>query len=188
MEVGAQSQQVSAVTRDTPLLPLLLLLMAQGLEFRLDLAIMGHILADLHILRGTHAILRPEVAGFHALLEPSFGATDDGQAGQTAHILGADHVAWLCMWVWLWLLMLKMQGLAGVRHLLRLTRMLQGLTDVRVPHLLMQVLQLGTRRCQSPSRHSAIVLRFSGSGYWFVSTKAPSGTLGLGTSAAVERF
>ena len=47
----------------------------------------------------------------------------------------------------------------------------------------------GTRRGRSPPRRqSVMVLRFSGSGYSLVSSGAPSGTLGLGTSATAERF
>ena len=114
---------------DTPPLPLPLVLVAQGLECRFDLAMMGHIVADLHVQRGTHAILRPGVA---ELLEPSHEATDDGQAGHPTHVLGAGHGAWLWLWMWLWLLMRKLQGLVDVRVLLLLTRMLQGLVDVRV--------------------------------------------------------
>ena len=46
-----------------------------------------------------------------------------------------------------------------------------------------------TCRGQSPPRRqSAMVLRFLGSGYSLVSLGALSGRLGLGTSAAVERF
>ena len=61
--------------------------------------------------------------------------------------------------------MRKLQVLVDVRVLLQLMRMLRRVVDA------------------SPPRHSAMDLRFSSSGYSLVSLKAPSGTLGLGTSA-----
>ena len=45
-----------------------------------------------------------------------------------------------------------------------------------------------TRGCYSPPRHSTMDMTFSVSGYSVVSLKPPSGTVGLGTSAAVARF
>ena len=42
--------------------------------------------------------------------------------------------------------------------------------------------------CWCESCKGSLKSEFSGSGYLFVSSKTPSGTLGLGTSAVVERF
>ena len=81
---------------------------------RLHVAMMGHILGDLHVLRGTHATLRPGVAKLPALLEPSHEAMDNGQAGIPPHVLRAGHGAGLWLWLWSWLLMRKLEGLVDV--------------------------------------------------------------------------
>ena len=138
---GAEGGHVSAVTPDRPPVPLPLVLVGHGLEFCIDLDMRGHILAGLNVLTGTHAILRMGVAGLPALVKPSHEATDDAQAGHPAHVMGAGHGAWLCLWVWLWLLMRKMQGLGDVTDPMLLMRMLQGLVNVRFLHLFMQVMQ-----------------------------------------------
>ena len=165
MEVGAEVGNVSAVTPDTPPPPLPRVLVDQGLELRFDLAMMIHILTDLHVLGGRFP-LGPGVAVLRVPLQPPHEAADDGQAGPPTHVLGAGHGALL--WLWLWLLVRKLQGLVDVGVLLLFMRMLQGLADVRV--LL------------------AMDSRSSGSGYSLVSSMAPSGKLGLGTSGAVEHF
>ena len=69
VEVGAEVGDVSAVTPDTPPLPLPRVLVAQGLEFRFDLAMMVHILADLHVLGGSFP-LGPRVAVLPVPLQP----------------------------------------------------------------------------------------------------------------------
>ena len=53
VQVVVKVGDVSAVTPDTAPLPLPRVLLAQGLEFRFDLAMMFHILADLHVLGGS---------------------------------------------------------------------------------------------------------------------------------------
>ena len=127
LDVRLEGRQLSPVTPDAPPLPLPLVLPPQGLQFYLGLAMMGHILADLHVLRGTHATLRPGVAE----LLFSHEATDDGQAGLRTHVLRVSNGAWLSLWVWSWLLMRNLKGLVDVRVLLLWTRSLLGLVDVR---------------------------------------------------------
>ena len=92
---------VSAVTPDTQPLPLRRVLVAQSLQLRFDLAMMVHILADLHVLGGSFP-LGPRVAVLPVPLQPLHVAAHDGQAG----LLGAGHGAWL--WLWLRLLVPKM--------------------------------------------------------------------------------
>ena len=57
MEVGAAFRDVSAVTPDTPLLPLPCMLVTQGFELRFDLAMMVHILAVHHVLGGMRLLM-----------------------------------------------------------------------------------------------------------------------------------
>ena len=80
---------VWGVRPDTPWLLVRLVLVAQGLKFRFHLAMMVHILAGPHVMRGTDNPLRPGVMELLALLKPSHEATDDGQAGLPRHILGS---------------------------------------------------------------------------------------------------
>ena len=56
MEVGAEGGALWAVTQDTPPLLLPRVPVAQGLELRFDLAMMIHILADLHLLGGSFSL------------------------------------------------------------------------------------------------------------------------------------
>ena len=167
VEVGAEVRDVSAITPDTPRLLPPRVLVAEGLELRSDVAMMVHILADHHVRCGSIP-LGPGVAVLPVPFLPSHGATDDGQAGHPSHVHATGYGTWL--WLWVWLLMRKLRGLVDVRDLLQLMRMLRGLLHVRVV------------------RHSATELRFSESGIFFVLLENPSDTLGLGTSAAVERF
>ena len=139
VEVGTEVGDVSAVTPDTPPPPLARVLVAKGLEFRFDLAMIVHILADLHVLGGGFP-MGPGVAVLPVPLQPPHEAADDGQAGHPGRVLWAGHGAW---W-WLWLLVRKMQRV--------------------------------------------VIDELLGVGVLVVSSPAPSGTLGLGTSAAVERF
>ena len=86
VEVGVEGGSVSAVTPDTPPLPLLLVLAAQGSKVRFDLAMTVHILADLHVLGGSIS----RGSGMSVLpvsLQPSQEATDDGQVGVPTHVL-----------------------------------------------------------------------------------------------------
>ena len=130
VEVRAEGGDVSTVTPNRPPLPLPLVLVVQGSDFRLHLATMVHIDADPDNLGGS-ICLCPGVAVLPVPLQPYHEATDDGQAGVPTHVLGASHGIWLCLWSWL--LMRKLQGLVDVRVLLLLMRMLRGLLVVRVP-------------------------------------------------------
>ena len=94
VEVGAKLGDVSAVTPDTPPLPLPLVLVAQGLELRFDLAMILHSLADLHVLKGS-AFLSSEVSLLPVPIHPSHDATDDGQAGLPTDVPGARRGALL---------------------------------------------------------------------------------------------
>ena len=78
------------------------MLVAHGLELRFDLAMMVHILADLHILGGSFP-LGPRVSVLPVSLQTPHEAADDGQA----QFHEAGHGALL--WLWLWLLVRKMQ-------------------------------------------------------------------------------
>ena len=106
MEVGAEVGDVSAVTPDMPPLPLPRVLVAEGLELRFDIAMMVHILADLHVVRGRFP-LGPGVAVLPVPRQPPHDAADDCLAG----LLGAGHGDWL--WLWLWLLVRRMQRDVG---------------------------------------------------------------------------
>ena len=63
---------------------------AQGLELRFDLAMMVHIVADLHEL-GSSLPLGPIVAALTVPLQPLHEAADNGQAW----LLGAGNGVWL---------------------------------------------------------------------------------------------
>ena len=102
VQVRSEVGDVSAVELDTPQPPLPSVLIAQGLELCFNLALMVHIIADLHVLRGSFP-LRPRVPVLLVPLQPPHEATIDAQAG----LLGAVHRAW--MWLWLWLLVRKMK-------------------------------------------------------------------------------
>ena len=98
VEVEAEVGYVSAVTPDTP--PLLLpgVLVAEDLEFRFDLVMMVHILADLQVLGGSFP-LEPRTAVLPVPLQAPNEAADDGQAGHPGCVLRAcDGARW-----WLWL-------------------------------------------------------------------------------------
>ena len=130
VEVGAEVGDVSAITLEAPPLQLPMVLVAQGLEPRFDVAMMVHILADLHVLGGGIS-LGLGVCGTPGPIPALLLAMDDGQAGIPGLVPRADHGTWL--WLRVWLLMRKLQGLVNVRVLLRLMRMLRGLVDVGVP-------------------------------------------------------
>ena len=129
VEVGAEVGDVSSITQDRPPLRLQGVLVAQGLDLRFDLAMIVHILTDLHVL-GAIIPLGPRAAVLPVPLDPSYEATDDGQVGLPSPVLEAGLGAWL--WLWVWLLMQKLQALVDVGVLLLLMRMLQGLVSVRV--------------------------------------------------------
>ena len=78
VQIRAQVCGVSAVRPDTPPLPLPHVLVAQGLELRFDLAMMVHILLDVHVLAGSFP-LGPRVAVLPVPLQPPHKAADDSQ-------------------------------------------------------------------------------------------------------------
>ena len=90
VQVGAGFGNVSAVTPDTPPPPLQRVLVAQGLEFRFDLAMMIHILADLYVLGGSFP-LEARVSVLPVPLQAPHEAADFGQAGHPGCSLRAGH-------------------------------------------------------------------------------------------------
>ena len=86
-EVRAEGWNVSAVTPDKSLLLLPLVLVAQGSEILFHLTMMVDILAELHLLRGTHASFSTGVTELPAPLKPSHETEDNGQAGIPTHVL-----------------------------------------------------------------------------------------------------
>ena len=125
--VGAEGRDVLAVTPDAPPLPLPLVLIAENSELRFNLPMMVRILADLRVLGGSIP-LGPGVGVLPVPFQPSYEATDDGQAGVPTQVLGAGYGTWPWLLVWLW--MRKLQRLFYVRVILLLMRMLHGLVDV----------------------------------------------------------
>ena len=95
VEVGAEVGEILAVTPDRPPLPVPRLLVAKGLELCFDLAMMVHILTDLHVLGGSFPV-GPRVPVLPVPFQPPHEAADDGQAG----LLGARHGSWLQLWLW----------------------------------------------------------------------------------------
>ena len=53
IEVGTEGGDISAVTPDTPRVPLPMVLVDQGSQLSFDLAMIVHILAELHPLEGS---------------------------------------------------------------------------------------------------------------------------------------
>ena len=85
---GLKSGTYRHVTPDTPLLPLPGVLVAQGLEFCFNLAMMVHIIADLHILGGSFT-LGPRVSVLPVPLQPPHGAADYGGAERKMSLISA---------------------------------------------------------------------------------------------------
>ena len=98
VEVGAEVGDVSAVRPDTSALPLPQVRVAQGLEFRFDLALIVHILADPHILGGSFPLGR-RLSVLPVLLKAPHEAPDYGKAGHPGCSLRTGHGA--CCWLWL---------------------------------------------------------------------------------------
>ena len=88
VEVRAEGGDVSAVMPDTPPVLLPNLLVAEGLELCFDLAIMVHILAELHVLGGSFS-LALRVAVLQVPLQPPHEPADDDQARLPTDLLGA---------------------------------------------------------------------------------------------------
>ena len=90
VDIRADGVGVSAATPDTPPLLLPLSIVAQGSELRFDLAMMVHILADIHVPGGS----MPQSSGVAVLpvpIQPSHGAMHHGQARLPTHVLAAGH-------------------------------------------------------------------------------------------------
>ena len=105
MDVGAEVGNVSSVTPDTPPLPLPRVLMTQGLEFSFNLAMMVHILADLHVLGGSFP-LGPRVAVLPANSSPRMRLRMLARLGSLVACWGLAMGLGACCG---WLLVLKMQ-------------------------------------------------------------------------------
>ena len=105
------------------------MLVAQGLELRFDLAMIIHILRDIHVPGGSFPP-GPGVGVLPVPLQPSHEATDNGQAGLPGLMPWAGHGA--SLWLWVWLLMRNLQGLVDVGVFLLVMRKLPGIVDVRV--------------------------------------------------------
>ena len=129
VEVGAEVGDLLAITPDTPPLLLPPVLVAQGLELRFDLVVNIQNLRELHVPADSIS-LGPGGAVLPVPLQPSHGATDDGQTGLPGLPSGAPHGA--SLWLWVWLLMRNPQGLVDVVVFLLLMLKLPRLLDVRV--------------------------------------------------------